>query len=265
VQEGETVRRALPLSRRHRLSVALVVAAAFVVWGDAPAVQVGGVPPGPSGHLDPFVPLVGGEYALCHSSCGAPYGIDDLRAYKSLLGARAERFALWAVWDALVHDLYRLDELRVMFGVEPFRSELSIVLEPVLRREAVSGFTAEYSAGFAAVLVAGWRGLAFSLAGEVSEWRGTGMVLVASRAGLDPLSFTAAVCVRDGGVELREVEGELSIEGVVTLRTGYRLRTGDIRCGIGCRRKSILVTARWEHHPVLGGTVYIGMGYVWPR
>jgi len=257
--------RTLPLSPKHRLSAVLIAAAVSVMSGDALAVRVGGGSLGPLEHLDPFVPLVGGGYALCYGSCAEPYGIDDLRQYRSVLGARIGRIAVWARWDALAHDLYRLDEMRVRFGVEPFPLPLSIALEPILRREKVSGYPAGYATGLAAVLAAGKRRIACSLAGEIPEGGKACPVLLSCRAGLDRLSFTAAVSLRDGRVEFREVEGELSIEGIATLRTGYRLYTGEVLCGIGLRRRSILVTATWEHHPVLGGTLSLGVGCVWAR
>ncbi len=265
MQKGKTMHRALPLRPGRLPGAALVFAAASIVCGNALAVRIGDGPRGPSGHLDPFLPLVAGRYALCYSSGREPYGIEGLRAYRLLLGARTERLALWVEWDVIAHTLYRLDELRLRMGVGPFLLPLSIVLEPVVRRESVRGFPAGYSAGLAAVLVARRAGVGCSLKREISGWGGACPILAECRVGLDRLSFTTAVYLQDGGIDLRELEGEFSIEGVATLRTGYRFYTGEVLCGIGCRRRGILFTALWEHHPVLGRTVSIGMGYVWAR
>jgi hypothetical protein len=264
MQKGEALHRALPLEMRNRSWIVAIIVIVSLVSADAFGIGAQGQPLRPGGYLDPFVSLVRGGYVLCHSSCAERYGIDDLHTYRVLFGARIERFALWAVWDACAHPLYRGDEIRLRICSTPFRLPASIALEPALWREAVKGFPAGYSTGLAAVIIFHGRGLAFSvrrrIAGQVN-----GRDLIACSARIDRLSLVAEGCWNGGRGSLVEVEGELALDGLISLRTGYRLDTGEIRCGFGCRGGGILVTLLWSHHPVLGRTLSLGVGYVWPR
>jgi hypothetical protein len=265
MQKGKALHCALPLKVMVRSWGAIFIMIASLAPGSALGIKIVDHPLRPMSHLDPFVSLVSGVYMLCYSSCAEPYGIDDLHIYRALLGARTERFALWAAWDECGHPLYRLDELRLRICMEASRLPVSMALEPALRREAVKGFPARNSAGIAAVVILCRRGIACSLKREFAGQGGESPVLLACSARLDRLSITAAGCLTGGGFDIRETEAELSIDGIITLWTGYHLDAKEIRCGIGCRRRGILVTACWAHHPALGRTISLGVGYVWPR
>jgi hypothetical protein len=265
VQKGKALHCALPLNALYRPGTAVIVVISLLLSGNAPGMAVRGQPPRPGGYLDPFFSLVRDRYALCYSSCAEPYGIDDLRFYQVLVGTRIERFALWVLWDARAHPLYRLDELRLRVCLRPFGLSASIALEPLLWREAVKGFPSAHSAGFAAALVLSRTNLACSLRREFAGRSESSPTLVACSARVHRFSLTAVGCVADEEIFLLDVEGELSIGGLISFRTGYRLDTEEIRCGLGCRRERMLVTALWAHHPALGRTISLGVGYVWPR
>jgi len=250
---------------RYRGWIAALIVIMTFASGNALGIGAQGYPLRPRGYLDPFVSLVRGGYVLCYSSCAEPYGIDDLHTYRTLIGARIERFALWAVWDACAHPLYRLDELRLRICSGPLPLPVMIVLEPALRREAVKGFTAGHSAGLAAVIILCRAGPAFSVRAQIAGRTKVNSPVIACSANLDRLSLAAAGYGTGRGISLLEVEGELALDGFISLRTGYRLDTEEIRCGLGCRRGRILVTALWSHHPALGRTISLGVGYVWPR
>ena len=264
MQEGEALHRALPLKMRDRASIAAIILITALVSGNALGMGGQGHPLRPREYLDPFVSLVRGGYVLCYSSCAQPYGIDDLHAYRALLGARIDRFAFWAIWDACAHSLYRLDELRLRICVGSLRLPASIALEPSLRREVVKGFPAGHSTGIAAIVILHRTGLAFSVKRRIAG-RTNGSAMIACSVRLDRLSLSAAGWGNGKGISLGEVEGEFVLERFMSIRTGYRLDTEEIRCGLGCRKGGILVTALWSHHPVLGRTVSLGVGYVWPR
>ena len=265
MQKGEALHRALPLRMRNQAWIASIIMIAALTSGNALGIGALGHPLRPRGYLDPFVSLVQGGYVLCYSACAEQYGIDDLHTYRTLLGARIERFALWTVWDACTHPLYRLDELRLRICLEPLRLPASIALEPALRREAVKGFPAGHSAGLAAVIILHRTGLAFSVRRQVAGRTKGNPAVIACSVCLDRISIAAAGCGTVRGISLLEVEGELSLDGFISLRTGYRLDTEEIRCGLGCRKGRILVTALWSHHPALGRTISLGVGFVWPR
>jgi hypothetical protein len=265
VQKGKALHSALPLNAAVRQRIAGIIVISFLLPWNALGMAARGHPLRPGDHLDPFVSLVRGVYALCYSSCARPYGIDDLLTYRALVGARIERLALWAQWEACAHPFYRLDELRIRICLQPFDLPVSVVLEPVLLREAVEGFPTTHSTGLAAVFALNLTNLAFSLRREVVGRAATSSTLVACSARIDRLSLTVAGCGGSGGYSFIDVEGELSIDRLIFFRTGYRLDTEEIRCGLGCRRGRILVTALWAHHPALGRTISLGVGYVWPR
>jgi len=262
MQKGEALHRTLPFEMRDRSWIAAIIMIASLVSVDAFGTGTRGHPPW--GYLDPFASLVRGTYLLCHSSCAERYEIDDLHTYRVLLGARVERFALWAVWDACAHPLFRGDEIRLRICSTPLRFPASIALEPALGREAVKGFPAEYSSGLAAVVIFHVRGLAFSVRRRIAG-RVDGRYLIACSARLERLSLAAEGCWNGEGLSLIEVEGELALDGLIFLRTGFRLDTEEILCGFGCRGGGILVTLLWSHHPVLGRTLSLGVGYVWSR
>jgi len=265
MQEGKTMHRALPMSRRIRSSAASVLAVMAFASGAAFGVPDGGRLRMPLESLDPFASLVWGAYTLCYSSCAEPYGMDELRTYRGLLGTRGGRYAFWAVWDACVHRLYRRDELRARICLDPFRLPLSVGLEQVLGREAVSGFPARLSAGFSAFVVIRRGGIACSMKREIDGWMGRGEALIACSVSLDRLTLAAAGCLDGGAFDMREVRGELSAGGIISIETGYRLDTGEVRWGVVCTGGRVLASASWAHHPVLGRTVFLGAGCVWPR
>ena len=265
MQEGEALHRAIPLRMRDRVWIAAITLAMSIVSGNTVQAGIRGQPVRPGGYLDPFHSLVRGEYVLCYSSCAEPYGIDELHTYRSLLGARVEGFALWAVWDACAHPFYRLDELRMRICSEPFRIPASIALEHALRREAVKDFPTSHSTGIAVVIILERAGFAFSVRSQIAGGTGEIPTLIACSSRFDRFSITAVGWGKSEGLSLIIVEGELSLDGFVSFRTGYRLDTDEIRCGLGCRREGVLVTALWSHHPALGRTVTLGVGYVWSR
>ncbi len=265
MQKGKALYRALSLNAVRRPKRTFIVVISLLMSGNTAGMAVRGQTPRPGDYLDPFVSLARGRYALGYSSRAEPYGIDDLRVYRALGGIRFERFALWALWDACAHPLYRLDELRLRVCLRPFGLPASIAMEPLMWREAVKGFPAAHSAGISFALILHRADLAFSLRREVAGRSGVGSTLIACSARVDRLTMTAAGSCGDGALSLLDVEGELSIDRLMSLRTGYRLDTEEIRCSLGCRKGRIIVTALWAHHPVLGRTISLGVGYLWQR
>lgn len=262
MQEGKALHRALQVNRWLAPSAAAI---AFMVLSPGNVFGIATVDHQlrPAEQLDPFFSLVRNGYALCYGSCAEPYGIDDLRIYRALIGVRGGRFALWAAWEACAHRLFRRDDLHLRVCVQPFRFPLSFGLEPGMRRDAATGFPPGCVAGLTALAVLQGRGVACSLRREVTDREA--FPLVACTVSLDLIFLTVEGVRSDDGFDLREVESGLSIDGLVELRTGYRLDTGEVRCGVGCRRRGIIVTARWAHHPVLGRSVSLGVGCIWPR
>ena len=264
MQEGEALYRALSLKMSSRVSLAVIVIAALTAF-EAAGMEIRGNPIRPEAYLDPFAPLVKGGYLLCCGSRREPYGIEDLSAYRAQLGVRSERFALWAIWDAVTQTLYRLDELKLRIGAGRCVLPLSIFIEPMLRREVVKGCPAERSACVAAAVVFQHAGLACSLRSVLHGGTGRENLQVACSARLDPLSIALSGCGTERGYFLDGVEGQLSIGEPVSLGAAYRLDTCEISFGVSCRRSGLLLTAFWSHHPVLGRTTCLGVGYLWRR
>lgn len=264
MQERETLYRALPLRMWIR---ALVVAVIVISAASSDLLSTKRVesPLWPLEYLDPFVSVVRGRYLLCHSACSNPYGIDDLRAYHATLGGRFEHFALWTLWKTYSHPLYRLDELRMRVCAGPFRFPISIVLEPLLRLEAVKGFPAGHTGCLLTAVVLQRAGFAFSMRKQLIGRTLESSTLITCSVKVDRFSIVVAGREMGGEPSLLDVEGELTLGGSVALRSGYRLHTDEIRCGMICRGKGILVSALWRHHPVLGRTVVLGVGCVWER
>ncbi len=265
MQKGKALHRAPPLNRPTRSWIAAIFVISVLLPGNAPGMNLRGLPPRPRDYIDPFSPIVPDRYALCYSSCQEPYGIEDLRIYRVLVGGRIERFALWSLWDAIDHPLYRLDMIRLRVCLQPFGLPAAIALEPWLRRESVKGFPAAPSAGSAAALLLCRRDVAVLLWKEVVGRGGAGSALISCSVSIERIFLTAACRRREGSFSLVDTSGEISIDRSVSMLTGYRLDTGEIRFGLACRRGRIIVTALWAHHPVLGGTISLGVGCLWRR
>lgn len=263
MQEGEALHSSPAVKMVVRVRIALFVVTVLIASPDGAG--SGGNPIPPGAYLDPFVSLVAGEYLLCYSSYAELYGIDGLHAHSAMLGTRIERFAIWVLWEVCTHSLYRMDELRVRLCSERLGLPLSIVLEPAMRRERVKGFPAGNSPRLSAAVILETAGLSFSIYRKFTGEMGVASTLVACSVSIDGFAITAAGHVMDRRLSLLDMEGRLMLGGAMSLRSGYRLDTDEIRCGLECRRGGLLVSVLWSHHPILGRTVTLGVGHVWTR
>ena len=263
MQKGKALHRALPLIPPNGVVITAIFLISLCLSEEVPGMSLRGLPPDPRRYIDPCAPLVRGRYALCFSSCSEPYGIGDLRIYRALAGMRAGGSALWALWDACSHPLYRLDGLGLRACLRPFGLPASIALEPRLRREAVKGFPPAYTAGCGAALVLSGRDVACLLKRGIMGMEGSNFTLLSISVRVDGFSLTAACRSLKGSVSLVDVVGGVSFDGIASMRTGYRPDTGEIRFGLDCRRGRIVVKALWAHHPVLGRTISLGVGCLW--
>jgi hypothetical protein len=206
-----------------------------------------------------------GRYAGLVVSSSYPYGIRDLRAHHMMLCGRGEGWGFTAGWEALRYPHYLEDRLTAAAAVEKILPRVSAALEYQLERRGVAGFPK----------LALWR-LDGTLLAACSLFEIAASCLIAGDTGYNPISFgcsaggdAIALVFNCDIFEARLIEPRLGFRfawiPALCFMSGYRFSNDEITFGIESESSGIMFVMSWSHHPAIGQTISLGMGWLWLR
>ncbi len=208
------------------------------------------------------------RYLSFIASFSNPHGLDDLLTSYITVGVHSPRHSVGVDWFAIYHPFYREDRTAIAFRFPFLMRDLHLAVKPSCEVQRISGFRSRFNHSFSVALFYGMTG-PISI-GMEGRWRGDAL-------GEQPhtiLKFSC--CMRSLAIVINRVMSgplhgdtrlgcEVPISGAFTVLTGYRLKTDEIYAGTFFRGDTFLLGFSWGHHPALGRTCTVGVGWSWLR
>jgi hypothetical protein len=157
------------------------------------------------------------------------------------------------------------DRLTAAAAVEKVLPRVSAALTYQLERRGVAGFPGLAHWRLDGTLLADCRLFTFAATFLIVGDSGSRPISLACSAGSDAIALAFNCDLREGRFIEPRLGFRFALVPAVSVMAGHRFSNDEISFGIESESTGIILVMSWSHHPAIGQTISLGMGWLWLR